>query len=183
MTHPAKRALRDAIIPAASHVGPVHRRAVRRWTQVNVAYPASSLTKTDRGPGRPRPGQRVPDIEVLTAEGPARLFTVLRRGRHVIVITGADSDRAPTNPALDPYRGLFEVVTCGSPDVRAFRSTRAGSVFLVRPDGYLAARARPDKLATVLGYLQALSRSEIGTSGGSVPDRRAADDLVAGVAS
>jgi hypothetical protein len=29
-------------------VGPVHRRAIRRWTQVNVAYPASSLTQTGR---------------------------------------------------------------------------------------------------------------------------------------
>jgi 2-polyprenyl-6-methoxyphenol hydroxylase-like FAD-dependent oxidoreductase len=183
MTHPVKRALRDAIIPAAFRVGPVHRRAVRRWTQVNVAYSASSLTHTGRGRGRPRPGQRVPDIEVLTAEGPSRLFTVLRRGRHVIVITGADPDRAPTNPALDPYRDLVDVVTCGSPGARAFRGTRAGSVFLVRPDGYLAARARPDTLAAVLGYLQELSRSEIGTSGDSVPDRRAAGDLVAGVAS
>jgi 2-polyprenyl-6-methoxyphenol hydroxylase-like FAD-dependent oxidoreductase len=164
MTHPVKRALRDAIVPAASRVGPVHRRAVRRWTQVNVAYPASSLTKTDRGPGRPSAGQRVPDLEVLTAEGPSRLFTVLRRGRHVIVITGADPDHAPTNPALDPYRGLFEVVTCESVDARAFRSARAGSVFLVRPDGYLAARARPGELAPVLRYLQELSRSEIGTS-------------------
>ena len=156
MTHPAKRALRDTIIPAAFGVGPVHRRAVRRWTQVSVAYPASSLTKTDRGLGRPRPGQRFPDIEVLTAEGPSRLFTVLCRGRNVIVVTGADPDSTLANPALKPYRDLFEVVTCGSGDARAFRGTRAGSVFLVRPDGYLAARARPGKLEAVLSYLQEL---------------------------
>jgi 2-polyprenyl-6-methoxyphenol hydroxylase-like FAD-dependent oxidoreductase len=183
MTHPVKRALRDAAVPAAFRVGPVHRRAVRRWTQVNVAYPASSLTKTDRGRGRPRPGQRVPDIEVLAARGPSRLFTVLSRGRHVIVVTEADPGRVRAHPALEPYRDLFEVVACGSPDARAFRSTRAGSVFLVRPDGYLAARARPDTLATVLGYLQELSRSEIGTSGGRAPDQRAAGDLATGVAS
>ena len=97
-----KRALRDAIIPAAFGAGPVHRRAVRRWTQVNVAYPASCLTKADRGRGRPRPGQRVPDIEVLTAEGPSRLFTVLRRGRHVMIVTGADPDSALASPALKP---------------------------------------------------------------------------------
>jgi 2-polyprenyl-6-methoxyphenol hydroxylase-like FAD-dependent oxidoreductase len=156
MTHPVKRALRDAIIPAAFGVGPVHRRAVRRWTQVNVAYPASSLTKADRGRDRPRPGQRVPDIEVLTAEGPGRLFTVLRRGRHVMIVTGADPDSALASPALKPYRDLFEVVIRGSGDGRAFRSGRAGAVFLVRPDGYLAARARPDELQTVLGYLQEL---------------------------
>jgi hypothetical protein len=177
MTHPAKRALRDAIIPAAFAVGPVHRRAVRRWTQVNVAYPASSLTQTGRGRGRPRPGQRVPDIEVLTAEGPSRLLTVLRRGRHVIVVTGADPDNALASPALEPYRDLFEVVTCGSADARVFRGTRAGSVFLVRPDGYLAARARPDKPQIVLGYLQRLFRFETGNSGDSVLDHTAANGL------
>ncbi len=153
MTHPAKRALRDAIIPAAFAVGPVRRRATRRFTQVNVAYPASSLTQAGRGRGGPRPGQRVPDIEVLTAGGPSRLFTVLRRGRHVIVVTGADPCSALASPALEPYRDLFEVVTCGSADARAFRGTRAGSVFLIRPDGYLAARTRPDKPQVVLGYL------------------------------
>jgi 2-polyprenyl-6-methoxyphenol hydroxylase-like FAD-dependent oxidoreductase len=160
MAHPAKRALRDAIIPAAFGAGPVHRRAVRRLTQVSVAYPASSLTRADRGRGRPRPGQRVPDIEVLTAEGPSTLFTVLRGGRHVIVVRGPAPDSPPANPALDPYRDLVEVVTWGSADARAFRGTRPGSVLLVRPDGYLAARARPDKLEAVLGYLQELSRSE-----------------------
>jgi 2-polyprenyl-6-methoxyphenol hydroxylase-like FAD-dependent oxidoreductase len=159
MTHPVKRALRDAIIPAAFAVGPVHRRAIRRWTQVNVAYLGSSLTKTDRGRARPRPGQRVPDIEVLTAQGPSRLFAVLRRGRHVVVITGVDRHRPLATSALDPYRGLFEVVTCGSEDAHAFRKAGAGSVFLVRPDGYLAARARLDKPETVLGYLQELTGS------------------------
>jgi 2-polyprenyl-6-methoxyphenol hydroxylase-like FAD-dependent oxidoreductase len=177
MTHPVTRALRDALIPAAFGVGPVHRRAVHRWTQVSVGYPASSLTKTDRGRGRPRPGQRVPDIEVLTAEGPSRLFTVLRSGHHVIIVTGADPGSALANPALEPYRDLVEVVTCGLPDAPAFRSARAGAVFLVRPDGYLAARARPDKPDTVLGYLQELFRSETGKSGDSVPDQQAANGL------
>lgn len=157
MTHPVKRALWDTIIPAASHVGPIHRRAVRRWTQVNVAYPASSLTRPDRGRGRPRPGQRAPDIEVLTREGTSRLFTLLRRGRHVMVVTGADPDSALASPALKPYRDLFEAVTRDPGDARTFRSSRAGSGFLVRPDGYIAARGRPDRLQTVLGYLQELS--------------------------
>ena len=157
MTHPVQRALRDTIVPAASHVGPVHRRAVRRWTQVNVGYPASSLTWPDRGRGRPRPGQRAPDIEVHAQGGTSRLFTVLRRGRHVMVVTGADPDSALAGPALEPYRDLFEVVTRGSGDAFAFRGGRAGSVFLVRPDGYIAARGRPDRLETVLGYLRELS--------------------------
>jgi 2-polyprenyl-6-methoxyphenol hydroxylase-like FAD-dependent oxidoreductase len=157
VTHPVQRALRDAIVPAAARIGPIHRRAVRRWTQVHVSYPASSLTWPDRGRGRPRPGQRAPDIKVLSRYGPRRLFTVLRRGRHVMVVAGADPDSALASPVLEPYRDLFEVVARGSGHARAFRSSRAGSVFLVRPDGYIAARGRPDRLETVLGYLRELS--------------------------
>ncbi len=167
MTHPVKRALRDAIIPTAFVVGPVHRRAIRRWTQVNVAYPASILTKTGRSRGRPWPGQRVPDIEVLAAGRPSTLFTVLRRGRHVIVVTGADPNSALANLGLAPYRDLVEVVACAPRDTRPFRSTRAGSVFLVRPDGHLAAWARADEPETVLDYLRGLFGPEIGNSGDS----------------
>jgi len=157
VTHPVQRALRDTIVPAAARVGPIHRRAVRRWTQVHVGYPGSSLTWPDRGRGRPRPGQRAPDIKVLSRDGPSRLFTVLRRGRHVMVVAGADPDSALASPVLEPYRDLFEVVARGSGDARAFRGSRAGAVFLVRPDGYIAARGRPDRLETVLGYLRELS--------------------------
>ena len=156
MTHPVPRALRDAIVPAAFRVGPIRRRAVRRWTQVNVGYPASSLTRPDRGRGRPRPGQRVPDIEVRTREGTSRLFSVLRRGRHVMVVTGADPSGDLASPALQPYQDLFDVVTRGPRGARAFRS-RAGSVVLVRPDGYIAARGRPGLPETMLGYLRDLS--------------------------
>ena len=74
-----------------------------------------------------------------------------------MVVTGTDPDSALASPALEPYRDLFEVVTRGSGDARAIRSGRAGSVFLVRPDGYIAARGRPDRLETVLGYLRELS--------------------------
>jgi len=157
MTHPVQRALRDAVVPAAFAVGPVHRRAVRRWTQVNVAYPASSLIRPGPGRGPLRPGERAPDFEVRTREGTSRLFTVLRRGRHVIVVAGADPGRALAGPALDPYRDLFEVVTRAPGDARAWPGGRAGSVVLVRPDGYVAARGRPGRLPRVLDYLQELS--------------------------
>jgi 2-polyprenyl-6-methoxyphenol hydroxylase-like FAD-dependent oxidoreductase len=158
MTHPVTRALRDTIVPAAFAIGPIHRRAVRRWTQVNVGYPDSSLTRPSRGHGRPRPGQRAPDIEVLTRDGTTRLFSVLRRGRHVMVITGADSACTPAHPALEPYRDLLEVVTRGPGDAHTFSHSRTGSVVLIRPDGYIAACGTPGGLEPVLGYLQELSR-------------------------
>ena len=81
---------------------------------------------------------------------------MLRRGRHVMVVTGSDPDSAPGNPALKPYQDLFEVVTRGPGDARAARR-RARSVVMVRPDGYIAARGTPDRLETVLAYLRQLS--------------------------
>jgi 2-polyprenyl-6-methoxyphenol hydroxylase-like FAD-dependent oxidoreductase len=159
VTHPVQRALRDAIVPAVFRVGPIHRRAVRRWTQVNVAYPASSLTRPDRGRGPLRPGQRAPDIQVRTGEGTSRLFSVLRQGRHVMIVTGADPAAHPASQILKPYRDLFEVVTRDPTNPRASRTSRPGSVCLVRPDGYVAARGRPDRLETVLSYLRELSQT------------------------
>jgi hypothetical protein len=74
-----------------------------------------------------------------------------------MVITGADSGCGHAHPALEPYRDLFEVVTRGPGNTSAFRSGRTGSVVLVRPDGYVAARGGPDGMETILGYLRDLS--------------------------
>ena len=148
MSHPVRRALRDTIVPAAFQVGPIHRRAVRRLTQVNVAYPASSLTRPGGGRGRPRPGHRVADIEVLTLDGTTRLFSILRRGHHVMVVSGTGLDTVSARTALKPYRDLVQVVSSSA--------GRAGPVVLVRPDGYVAARGTLDKLETVLDYLRML---------------------------
>ena len=125
---------------------------VRRWTGVSVAYPASSLTRPGRGHGPLRPGQRAGDIEVLGKKGPARLFSILRRGRHVLVVIGAGPDSAAASPALKPYRELLEIVTS-----RAGRPRSRGvPVALVRPDGYVAARGTLRKPETVLDYLREL---------------------------
>jgi hypothetical protein len=94
---------------------------------------------------------------VRTPAGTCGLFSVLRRGRHVLVVTGADPASALAGPALKPYRDLFEVVTGGPRDGHPFRGRRAGSAVLIRPDGYVAARGRPDRMQTVLGYLRDLS--------------------------
>ena len=69
-----------------------------------------------------------------------------------MVVTGAGPDSAAASPALKPYRELLEVVT----SCPGLPRSRAGSVVLVRPDGYIAARGTLDKLETVLDYLREL---------------------------
>ena len=90
MNHPVKRALRDALVPAVTRLPAVQRRATRRLSQISVAYPSSPLNQPDRGRRGPKPGERVPDIEVLSDYGETRLYEVLGRGRHVLLISALD---------------------------------------------------------------------------------------------
>jgi FAD binding domain/Aromatic-ring hydroxylase, C-terminal len=167
-SHPLKRGLRDAIVSAAGHIPAVQRRAARRLTQVHVADPSSGLTRPDRRPGKPRPGQRAPDIEVLAAHGHTRLHSVLRRGRHVLLIAGADPAMTLGSAAIRPYRHLLEAVADGSGHSRAIHDGRRGSVLLVRPAGYIAARGMPGKMAAIESYLRQLS-ADTGITAGQRP--------------
>jgi 2-polyprenyl-6-methoxyphenol hydroxylase-like FAD-dependent oxidoreductase len=157
MTSPLKRMLRDAVIPPAAKVRPVHRRAVRRWAQVNVGYPTSPITHPDRSRRSPRPGERVSDVPVFTADETSSLFRVLRQGMHLLVIGGTRPDRALDSMAGMPYRNLVQVVTV----VPNGHSNKSGAgtpvAYLVRPDGYVAARGTPEKLGAIHNYLRALA--------------------------
>jgi hypothetical protein len=67
----------------------------------------------------------MPDISVRAAGRDDTLRTVLRGGRHVLVLP------ATGQAGLRGYRHHLDIVT----------RTGAGPVVLVRPDGYVAARA------------------------------------------
>ncbi|MGX1274666.1 hypothetical protein RKD18_007860 [Streptomyces phaeoluteigriseus] len=128
--------------------------------------------------GRPRPGDRVPDCGGLTgqiATHALRLYDVLRERDHVLLLygTGAPDEgfEQLAGAAAESARGRVE--TCAvvrSTDAAAdagrlpmYRDThgefvrgfaaQAPTAFLVRPDGYLAARLHrptPQTLAACL---------------------------------
>ncbi|MDQ6900823.1 MAG: FAD-dependent monooxygenase [Candidatus Dormibacteraeota bacterium] len=156
MSHPLTRGLRDTILPAASRLPAIQRRAVRRMSQVQVAYPASRLTRPDAAWGGPRPGDRAPDILVAGRAGRARLYEVLRSGRHVLLVSGSDPAGISESPALRPYHDVLVVVGGDFAGRRLTLRGRGGPVHLVRPDGYIAARGRLDGMAAVLDYLRQL---------------------------
>ena len=146
MRNRAKRAVRDTVIPVASRMPVVQRRAACKMSQLSVAYPWSPLVQPD-GHGRgPKPGDRFPDLEIRSEHRPARLHRLLGSGRHVLVVSGAGVRSALETAGIGRYVGVVDMVD-GDP----------GSGFaLVRPDGILAARGSAGDTHHVVDYLRRL---------------------------
>lgn len=148
MRHPAKRAVRDVLVPAATHLPAVQRRAARQLSQVSVSYPASPLVQADGGRREPKPGHRFPDVEVRTEKGATRLYRVLGEGRHVLLLSSAEARAALDSSGPGPYPWLVDVV-------EGCAGARDGFA-LVRPNGVLAARGSGKDVHRVTTYLRHL---------------------------
>jgi hypothetical protein len=90
----------------------------------------------DLGGGHPLLGRRMPDLELVTANGPLRVFTLLHNARPVLLNLG-ESDAFDITPWGDrihridaSYVGVWELPVIGvvTPPTAA----------LIRPDGYVA---------------------------------------------
>jgi 2-polyprenyl-6-methoxyphenol hydroxylase-like FAD-dependent oxidoreductase len=142
VTGPGPRAARNVLVPLAGRLAPVQRRAVRRLSHVSVAYPSSPLTLPGRIRTGIRPGQRMPDLEVTDGERTFRLYSGMQHRAHVLLLGG----QGDVPPGLRCW--LDRVIV-----VRAAGRAPTRRVYLLRPDGYVAARgsaARPDTLVAYL---------------------------------
>jgi hypothetical protein len=90
----------------------------------------------DLGDGQPLLGRRMPDLDLVTAGGPVRVFTLLHDARPVLLNLGEpwDFDLSPWAPrvlAIDAdYAGDWELPALGH--------VAALAAVLIRPDGYVA---------------------------------------------
>ena len=164
MTHPVERAVRDTIAPVASRIPTIQRRTVRRMSHHHVAYRASRLTRPDRALSRPRPGDRAPDIEVVGSAGTLRLHQALRGGRHLLLLSGADTLALSDWRDLLPYQDEMEVVYGHFDRANRMRGRRGGTVFVIRPDGYIARGERASASHAVLDYLRQVFGSATSSS-------------------
>jgi 3-(3-hydroxy-phenyl)propionate hydroxylase len=90
----------------------------------------------DLGEGHPLLGRRMPDLDLVTPDGPVRVFSLLHSARPVLLNLGepgaidisAWTDRVQLIDA--EYRGRWELPVLGA-------VTAPGAV-LIRPDGYVA---------------------------------------------
>ena len=90
----------------------------------------------DLGEGHPLLGRRMPDLDLLTDNGPLRVFTLLHDARPVLLNLGEPggfdiSSWADRVPAVDAnYSGDWELPALGR--------VAAPAAVLIRPDGYVA---------------------------------------------
>jgi hypothetical protein len=174
MRHPVKRRVRDIAVPVFGRTAVIQRRAARMLSQVWVAYPPGAMAPPDRGRGRPRPGQRMPDIEVCAGGQATTLHRALRDGRHVLVVPAAAAATVLDDARLQPYRSDLCVVTGGARPPRS-GSSQPGPVVLVRPDGHVAERGWPDRMPAVTGYLRGLFSGPASPDEGWTAGRRQAE--------
>jgi len=90
----------------------------------------------DLGDGHLLLGRRMPDLEVVTASGPRRVFTLLHEARPVLLNLGEPGalDIAPWADRVcrvdARYAGVWELPVFGA--------VSAPTAVLIRPDGYVA---------------------------------------------
>ena len=156
MRHPVKRAVRDTLLPAVTSLPMVQSRAARRLSQVSIGYLSSTLIRPD-GAGRgPKPGERVPDVELHTGAGTIRLHRALREGRHLLLVSSAETRAALGNAGIDSFAGLVDLA---DGDLRGAgrRCGSSGAFALVRPDGILAVRGSRRDTDRAIDYLRQVS--------------------------
>ncbi len=90
----------------------------------------------DCGEGHPLLGRRMPDLDLITAEGPVRVFTLLHAARPVLLNFGAP-ERFDVAPWADRVRSL-DVAYAGPWELPALGIVPAPNAVLIRPDGHVA---------------------------------------------
>ena len=90
----------------------------------------------DLGEGHPLLGRRMPDLDVVTDDGPLRVFTLLHRARPVLLNVGE-----PGVFEIAPWANRVQLVDAkyvGDWELPVIGSVTAPAAVLVRPDGYVA---------------------------------------------
>lgn len=105
----------------------------------------------DLGEGHPLLGRRMPDLDLLTAHGPQRLFTLLHGAKPVLLNLGQPGgfDVASWKDRIQ----LIDAIYGGPWDLPVIGAVDAPSAVLIRPDGYVAWVGE----ATQTGLVEALN--------------------------
>ncbi len=96
----------------------------------------------DLGDGHPLQGRRMPDLDLNTADGPVRLFTLLHSARPVLLaLAGPPPAPAPAPVDLSPWADRVRLVTAGHAatcELPVIGQVPLPPAVLIRPDGHVA---------------------------------------------
>jgi 3-(3-hydroxy-phenyl)propionate hydroxylase len=90
----------------------------------------------DLGEGHPLLGRRMPDLDLVTADGPLRVFELLHDARPVLLHLGA-----PGGFDITPWAGRVQLIDAsyeGEWELPVLGAVTAPTAVLIRPDGYVA---------------------------------------------
>jgi hypothetical protein len=90
----------------------------------------------DLGDGHPLLGRRMPDLDIVTADGPQRVFALLHEARPVLLNLG-DPGAFDVTPWADRVRRVNARYT-GAWELPVFGTVSAPTAVLIRPDGHVA---------------------------------------------
>lgn len=120
-------ALRDMISELLQTDGP-RKQYFAMMSGLDVHY--------DLGQGHPLLGRRMPDLDLITAEGPLRVFTLLHDGRPVLLNFGE-----PGGIYVAQWESRVKLIDAkydGVWELPALGAVAAPTAVLIRPDGYVA---------------------------------------------
>lgn len=134
---PFRRFLRDRVLIPIGNMRPLQRRNAETASQLSVSYRRGPLGGGSRFASRPRPGDRVPDMECVRADG-ARTRLHSELGGHWAALVPDGGADAYVKTAADRLGEYLVPLT---------RTDGANEVWLLRPDAHLAWRSLPDHSA------------------------------------
>jgi hypothetical protein len=120
-------ALRDTVSELLSMDEP-RKRFAARATGLDIHY--------DLGEGHPLLGRRMPDLDLVTVNGPLRVYTLLHHARPVLLNLGE-----PGGVAIGPWADRVQSIDAtydGTWELPAIGAVTAPTAVLIRPDGYVA---------------------------------------------
>ena len=120
-------ALRDTVSELLSMDEP-RKRFAAMMSGLDIHY--------DLGEGHPLLGRRVPDLDLVAADGPLRVFSLLHDARPVLINLGE-----PGGFDITPWADRVELIEAkydGAWELPAIGAVAAPKAVLIRPDGYVA---------------------------------------------
>ena len=120
-------ALRDTIAELLRMDEP-RKRVAAEMSGLDIQY--------DLGAGHPLLGRRVPDLDLVTAKGPLRVFTLLHAARPVLLNLGE-----PGGFNITPWAQHVRLIDAsygGAWELPAIGAVPAPTAILIRPDGHVA---------------------------------------------